>query len=178
MIATILVGCSLLGCTAGGEQAAPTIAPPITAPATTDPPGCDVVPVEVAEPLPPGVDPGATPTLPPGVDTGYRGSGGGSGNPYLVPGARGVPGPAMTVTTLGAEPISIVVVAPPNPDVGSPAALAPGETTVPAPPTTLPPVITTAVPTGTSSSQTPGSATTGLMTLADDPGCVASRGEP
>lgn len=161
-----------VGCAGGGDDAAPTPPTVETLPTTTEPAGgCDLALVESVEPLPAGVDPGVAPTLPPGVDTGYAGSGGGSGNPYLVPGARPVPGPAMPVTTLGPDPLTVVVVAPPNPDVGSPPANPPGATTVPAPPTTLPP---TAAPVPPSES----TSTTGLMTLADDPGCVSSAGEP
>lgn len=167
MLPLVLAGAAI-GCSGGGEPAA------VEPPSTTEPPigPCELVPLEVAAPLPAGVDPGTPPTLPAGVDTGYTGSGPGSGNPYLVPGARQVPGPDMTVTTLGAEPVTVAVAVPPNPDVGAPAALAPGVTTPPTPPTTLPP----AAPPTTGSNGT--TSTTGLMELAEDPGCVAVPGEP
>lgn len=141
-------------------------------PTTGDPPGCTVGGGEPVDRLPAGVEPGVTPTLAPGVDTGYTGSGGGSGNPYLVPGARPVPGPDMPVTTAGPDPVTEVVVLPPNPDVGSPAAIPAGETTNPAPPTTLPEIPTTSAP------PDGGPTTSALMTLADDPGCVAQAGQP
>ena len=152
-----------------GQQADPEALPGTTAPPSGD---CGVVAIGVAEALPDGVDAGTPPTLPAGVDTGYVGSGPGSGNPYLVPGARQVPGPDMTVTTLGPEPSTVAVAVPPNPDVGSPPALTPGVTTPPTPPTTLP---TVEVTTTTAASAT---TTTALMALADDPGCVALPGDP
>ena len=162
-----------IGCTGGGSGD-DDAAPPTSAPTTEEPiPACDVAPIAVAESLPDDVDVGAVPTLPDDVDTGYTGSGPGSGNPYLAPGARQVPGPDMTVTTLGPEPTSVAVAVPPNPDVGSPAAIPATATTVPAPPTTLPPQVTT-TPGNTDEATT----TTGLMALADDPGCVAMPGDP
>jgi hypothetical protein len=155
----------------GASPTDPTAFEPM--PSTTgDPPGCSIDGSEPDERLPAGVEPGAAPTLPPGVDTGYTGSGGGSGNPYLVPGARPVPGPDMPVTSIGPVPVTDVVVAPPNPDVGSPAATPEGETTVPAPPTTFPESPPPAPPAGG------GTTTTALMALAEDPGCVATAGQP
>jgi hypothetical protein len=173
LLAALLAGAAV-GCSGGGSDDEDSAPEPLPS-TTTDPDtGCDVVPIAVAEVLPGGVEAGTAPTLPPGVDTGYVGSGEGSGNPYLVPGARQVPGPDMTVTTLGPEPLTIAVAVVPNPDLGSPAALAPGATTVPAPPTTLPPE-------GTSTTAAPEGATTTsstLMGLADAPGCVAVPGDP
>lgn len=166
-VAGALTGCSGGDSGGSGERSAETV------PSVSLPDGeCELVPLEVADPLPPGVG-GTAPTLPDGVDTGYTGSGPGSGNPYLVPGARQVPGPDMTVTTLGSEPLSVAVAVPPNPDVGTPAALAPGATTPPTPPTTLPPE---SAPSTTGPDDT--TSTTGLMQLDDDPGCVAVPGDP
>jgi hypothetical protein len=160
--------CSGSGSRDEGGAAVETL-PPTTALPTGE---CDVVPIGQGEALPAGVDPSAPPTLPEGVDTGYAGSGPGSGNPYVVPGGRQVPGPDMTVTTLGPEPLVVAVAVPPNPDVGTPAAMAPGVTTPPTPPTTLPPAAAPAPePAGATT-------TTGLMALADDPGCVAAPGDP
>lgn len=177
-LVTVLVGAVVAaGCAAAPtDDATPAAVQVETMPPTTGDPaggGCDLVTVEAAEPLPEGVEPGVAPTLPPGVDTGYAGSGAGSGNPYVVPGARPVPGPSMPVTTVGPEPVTVVVLAPPNPDVGTPAAIPEGETTIPAPPSTLPAAAATTVIPGESTTST-----TGLMELADDPGCVSSPGEP
>lgn len=169
LVVVALVG-GVIGCSGGGSENEGAAVEPLP-PTTAAPSGeCDVVAIEVAETLPGDADRGVAPTLPEGVDTGYTGSGPGSGNPYTVPGARQVPGPDMTVTTLGPEPSSVAVAVPPNPDFGSPPGLPAGATTVPAPPTTLPPTATT----------TPGesTATTGLMEMADDPGCVAVAGDP
>ncbi len=170
MLAT-LVGLGVaVGCTSGGsgDDAAEPMA------TTTEPPigPCEVTPIALAETLPEGLDPEAPPTIPDGIDTGYTGSGEGSGNPYLVPGARQVPGPSMTVTTLGPEPVTAAVAVVPNPDVGSPAAIPAGATTVPPSPTTLPPTATT------TEAGTDETTTTGLMSLDADPGCVAVPGFP
>lgn len=113
---------------------------------------------------------GAAPTVPPGVDVGPTGSGLGSGNPYTVVGARPIPGPDMPATTLGATPSQHVVAEPPNPNVGTPANLAPGETVAPLVPTTPPPPL---APTSTSSPPT-----TGLMTRSSQPDCVLAPGDP
>lgn len=80
----------------------------------------------------------------------------------------------MPVTTLGPDPLTVVVVVPPNPDVGTPAGTPSGATTVPAEPTTLPPEVTTSTSTAAAKTTT----TTGLTALAADPGCVSSPGEP
>ncbi len=167
MASALVVGCS------GGEDAAVEPVEQTLPPTSALPPAtCDLRALEVA-PVPEGVELGVAPTLPPGVDTGYVGSGPGSGNPYLAPGARPVPGPDMPVTTLGAEPVTVAVAVPPNPDVGSPAVTPVGETTVPAPPTTLPPQAST-----TTSPDGGATTTSQLMELAADPGCVTIVGEP
>ena len=80
---------------------------------------------------------GPTKTVPAGVDVGPTGSGLGSGNPYTVAGARPVPDQHMPATTIGASPSQQVVASPPNPDVGTPANLAPGQTVPPAAPATI-----------------------------------------
>lgn len=174
----LLVGSALslvvAGCSGGEESGAPTTEAPYVTMQVDTAQGCDLVALDVGEPLPPGFVPAASPTIAPGVDTGYEGEGQGSGNPYLVPGARPVPGPDMPRTTLGAEPLTVAVAVPPNPDVGTPAVTPDGLTTLPRSETTLPPVASEAA-TPTSGTVT---TTSALMALAEDPGCVSMPGEP
>ena len=173
-LAVLVIGLGGFGlaCSAGGSGDGGDAAPVATSPVTEEPiPPCDVSPIASDDTVPANVGVGVAPTVPSGIDTGYSGSGPGSGNPYLVAGARQVPGPDMTVTTLGGAPQRQVVVVPPNPDVGSPAAMTEGATTVPTPPTTTPAV---AAP----SDHAETTSTTGLMELSDDPGCVALPGDP
>jgi hypothetical protein len=174
-VALVVVGGLAVGCSGGDGEAARDEAATETLPPTTlvSTESCDVAMAEAAEELPDGVAPGIAPTLPAGVDTGYVGEGLGSGNPYLVPGARPVPGPDLTVTTIGAEPLTLGVAVPPNPDVGTPAVTPEGLQTLPRPPTTLPPAATSTTAPVAASTTEPA-----LMSLADDPGCVARRGDP
>ncbi len=145
--------------------------------AFTQPPSgageCDVTPMGGSDEVPSGTKIGVPPTLAPGTDIGGTGSGPGSGNPYTALGARPVPGPDLPNTTLGAQPSTRVVMIPPNPDMGSPAARPAGATTVPRPPTTLPAPVTTDASSG---SNAPPS--TDGMKSAADPGCVASPDDP
>lgn len=113
---------------------------------------------------------GPAPTVAAGVDVGPTGSGPGSGNPYTVVGARPVPGPDMPATTLGPEPVQRVVASPPNPDVGTPANLAPGETVPAAPPSTPPPSL--------APSTTASPPTTGAMRHTGAGDCVLTPGDP
>lgn len=164
-LVAVVPACSGAHHASGGTAPAPTAFP-----AQPDAGDCDVSGGGV-----PGVGDtgptvnGAAPTVPPGVDVGPTGSGLGSGNPYTVVGARPVPGPDMPATTLASAPTQQVVASPPNPDVGTPANLVPGETVAPRAPTTSPPKL------APSSTSPP---TTGLMSRSGKPDCVLSPGDP
>ncbi len=164
------------GHTARNTQAAKVAG---TFPRLSDTGTCDVAPtgdLGGGSPPPSGPGAGTAPTVPPSIDVGPTGSGPGSGNPYTVVGARPVPGPGMTNTTLGPDPVSRVVAIPPNPDVGSPAGTPAGATTVPTPPTTAPPPLPS-TPTTAPGATTP-TTVAQLMKPAPDPGCVAGVDDP